>query len=111
MLLLASASSGAVDQVFEIGKDVTAPVLVTRVDPQYTPEARRAQIQGVVLLRVVVAADGTVHDVSVMRSLDSLFGLDQQAIKAARQWIYKPGSKDGKPVAVNFVLEMEFALR
>jgi TonB family protein len=58
-----------------------------------------------------VQADGTVGDVRVIRSLDSTFGLDQNAIKAVRQWRFEPGSQAGKPVPVIVSVELTFTLR
>ena len=58
----------------------------------------RAKVQGTVLLECVVLPDGTVGDVEVVRSLDPTFGLDQEAIKAARQWRFAPGTRFGDPV-------------
>ncbi len=88
---------------------MSAPVLVREVKPNYTPEAMKAKIQGVVWVECVVMADGVVGDVRVIRSLDS--ALDQEAIKAAKQWRFKPGMKDGKPVPVLVTLELNFKLR
>jgi TonB family protein len=68
------------------------------VKPLYTREALEAKIHGVMLLEGVVRPDGTVGDVQVARSLDPLFGLDQEALRAVRQWRFTPGMKDGKPV-------------
>ena len=99
------------DQIYKPGKDVTLPEVVTEVKPRYTPEALQAKIQGTVWLRVVVLANGNVADVTVINSLDSEHGLDQQAVDAARQWKFKPGTKDGKPVAVEVTLEMTFTLK
>jgi periplasmic protein TonB len=59
----------------------------------------------------VVLSDGTVGDVKVARSLDTKYGLDQQALDAAKQWVFKPGTKDGEPVAVQVSLELTFALK
>jgi TonB family protein len=93
------------------GKDITNPVLVKEVRPRYTPEAMRAKIQGRVLLQVVVLANGNVGDVKVTKSLDTVYGLDEQAVKAAKQWQFKPGTKDKKPVPVQVDLEMTFKLK
>ncbi len=60
----------------------------------------RQKIQGSVWLKCVVGETGDITDIKVTKSLDSEFGLDQAAIDAARQWKFKPGRKDGKPVAV-----------
>jgi protein TonB len=71
----------------------------------------RAKIQGTVLLECIVMPDGTVGQVRVLRSLDPTFGLDQEAIKAARSWRFKPGVRYGEAVAVLVTIEMAFTLR
>jgi TonB family protein len=88
---------------------VSAPVVVKEARPQYTPDAKDARIQGAVTLECVVQADGTIGAVKVIRSLDT--GLDQEAVKAVKQWRFEPGTKDGKPVPVLVTLEMTFTLR
>lgn len=90
---------------------VTLPRLLRKVDPKYTADAMAAKIQGVVVLEVVVLADGSVGKVAVVRSLDSIYGLDQSAIDAVSQWKFTPGTKDGTPVAVAVTIEMTFTLR
>jgi protein TonB len=71
----------------------------------------RAKVQGVVLLECVVQTDGGVGNCSVQKSLDSSFGLDQEAIKAARQWRFRPGTRMGEPVPVLVTIELTFTLR
>ena len=93
------------------GDGVTAPTIVREVKPQYTTEARKAGIQGTVTLDVVVVQDGTVGEVKVTRSLDEKYGLDEQAVKAVKQWTFNPGTKDGKPVPVRVSIEMTFSLK
>jgi TonB family protein len=90
---------------------VTIPRLLKDVKPQYTPNAMRAKIQGGVLLECVVQTDGTVGDVRVLRSLDTTYGLDQEAIKAAKQWKFAPGTRNGQPVPVMVSIELTFTLR
>jgi protein TonB len=97
--------------VYQPGSGVSLPVKLKEVKPQYTPDAMRAKIQGTVVLECVVMPDGTVGDIHVSRSLDSVFGLDNEAIKAARQWRFIPGTKSGQPVPVLVQIEMEFTLR
>ena len=93
------------------GNGVETPRLLREVKPQYTAQAMRAKIQGEVLLECVVLPDGTVGKVNVVRSLDSAFGLDQEAIKAARQWRFAPGTRFGEPVAVLVTIQIAFTLR
>jgi len=97
--------------VFQPGNGVETPKLLKEVKPQYTAQAMRAKIQGTVLLECVVRPDGSVGDIRVKRSLDSSFGLDQEAIKAARQWQFAPGSRLGQPVPVLVTIEIAFTLR
>ena len=93
------------------GNGVQLPVPTTEVKPQYTADAMRAKVQGTVLLECVVLPDGSVGPVEVVRSLDSTFGLDQEAIKAAKKWRFKPGTRFGEPVAVLVTIELTFTLR
>jgi TonB family protein len=90
---------------------VTIPTLVSQVKPAYTPSAMRMGASGEVSLECVVLPDGSVGNVRVFRSLDPVFGLDDEAIKAARQWRFKPGTRDGEPIAVAVVIQMTFTLR
>jgi TonB family protein len=105
----AASPQGAKAPVYKPGDGVSAPVLVKEVKPQYTAKAKDARIQGTVLLECVVETDGRVGDVKVARSLDE--DLDLEAVKAARQWRFEPGKKDGKAVRVQIALEMTFTLK
>lgn len=96
---------------FRPGNGVQLPQPIQEVKPQYTADAMRAKVQGTVLLECVVLPDGTVGPVEVVRSLDSTFGLDQEAIKAAKKWRFKPGTRFGEPVAVLVTIELTFTLR
>jgi protein TonB len=88
-----------------------SPRVVQSVNPDYTPEARDAKIEGSVFIETVVGTDGTVgDDVKVVRSLDTKYGLDDQAVKAARQWRFKPASKDGEPIPARVTIELRFKL-
>jgi protein TonB len=93
------------------GNGVSLPRVLREVKPQYTSDAMRAKVQGVVLLECVVQKDGSVGEVQVVRSLDSTFGLDGEAIKAAKQWRFAPGTRMGEPVPVLITIELTFTLR
>jgi TonB family protein len=97
-------------EALSAGGDVTSPVLVKRVDPKYTSEAMVTKITGVVVLEAVVRADGTIGAVRVVKSLDAKFGLDRTATEAAKQWVFKPGTRRGQPVDVLVTLVLEFRL-
>ena len=94
--------------VFRIGGGVSAPRALYDPDPEYTDEARKAKLQGVVLLWAIIGPDGVAHDVRVSRSLG--MGLDQKAIEAVKKWKFNPARKDGQAVAVQINIEVNFHL-
>jgi len=96
--------------VFRPGGGVSAPKVTKEVRVNYTSDAMRAKVQGGVALEAVVRADGTVGEVRVVRSLDKRYGLDDEAVKALKQWQFTPGQKDGSAVPVLVAVEMTFTI-
>ena len=84
------------------------PRVVSAPDPEYTEEARKAKIEGTVVLWVVISPDGVPQDIRIQHSLDP--GLNQKAIDAVRRWKFTPGSYEGNPVAVQINIEVNFRL-
>lgn len=97
--------------VYLPGNGVSSPTLVREVKPTYPAEAIAAGIQGTVLLTAVVLADGTVGEVTIVQSLDTVYGLDSLAVSAVKQWLFTPGQKDGAAVAVRVGVEVIFTIR
>ena len=93
------------------GSGITLPTVLREVKPAYTADAMRAKVQGSVWLECIVMPDGSVGEVKVTRSLDPIFGLDQEAIKAAKMWRFRPGMRQGEPVPVIITIELTFTLR
>jgi TonB family protein len=87
---------------------IRAPRPILSPDPEYSEEARKAGFSGVALLGVTVGPDGRPHDVKVVAPLGK--GLDEKAVDAVKTWTFEPGTKDGKPVAVQLMIEIEFRL-
>ena len=104
-----SGSDG--DGIYPIGNGVTAPIPLRRPPPAYTAEAMRARLQGIVVLNCVVRQDGRCSDIRITKSLDMMFGLDEQAIASAREWRFRPGTRMGEPVPVLVTLEIGFTIR
>ena len=98
-VVLTAAGCATRAPVYAPGANVTSPVVVTKKNPDYTEEAMRAKIQGIVRL-----------DCVVLPSLDSVHGLDGQATLALQQWTFEPGLKDGVPVPVRVTVQMSFTL-
>ncbi len=94
--------------VYRIGRGVSQPSILFKIEPEYSEEARRAKWQGPVTLSVVVSEFGEVTDVKVLRSLG--LGLDEEATEAVQKWVFKPGQKDGQPVAVYATIQVTFHL-
>jgi periplasmic protein TonB len=98
------------DGARHVGDGVSSPAPLRQVQPQYTSDAMRAKVQGSVTLEAVVRADGTVGRVRVVKSLDKVFGLDEEAVKAAQKWLFRPGTFQGKPTDVIVTLILEFRI-
>jgi TonB family protein len=94
--------------VFRPGGGVTAPTVLYKKEPEYSDEARKAKLQGTVVLYIVVTPDGKASNIKVQKSVG--LGLDEKAVEAVSLWKFNPGKKDGKPVAVEAYIEVNFRL-
>jgi len=98
----------ATAQASRTGNGIAAPMLLHKIEPSYSPEARAAKAQGTVVLFVVIGTDGTACDVQLRKGVG--YGLDEQALKAITQWTFKPGMRDGMAVPVQASIEVNFRL-
>lgn len=97
---------------YEVGNGVLAPTAIFRAKPQYTPEAMVRRIQGEVHLNCVVLSTGLVGTCEIVKALDqNNYGLDNEAMKAAKQFRFRPGTREGQPVNVLVRIELEFNMR
>ncbi|MEN6560382.1 MAG: energy transducer TonB [Acidobacteriota bacterium] len=105
----AAAAGGAVGGVLQsqAGSNVKPPRLVQEVRPVYPEVARKAGVEGTVIMEATADTYGRVSAVKVLRSIPLL---DQAAVDALRQWIYEPMVIDGKPQPVTFNVTMRFRL-
>jgi len=87
---------------------VKAPRALYTPEPKYSKIARKKKIEGVVTLSAVIGTDGKAHDVTVVKSLEPT--LDANAVEAVNNWKFAPATKDGRPVAVEMRLEVDFKL-
>lgn len=95
--------------VYRLGNGVLSPRPIRIVKPQYTASTMRARIEGTVVLECVVKKDGTVGDVRIAASLHP--DLDQEAIRAVRQWSFAPATLRDEPVAAFATCQVEFKVR
>lgn len=105
---LKPGAPGADQTIYSPQQVTTKARILSRSEPQYTEEARRAQVSGTVVLRGVFAADGTVQNMLVLRSLPH--GLTEAAVRAARRIKFVPATKDGRPVSQIIQIEYNFNL-
>jgi protein TonB len=92
-----------------VGGDVAQSNIVYKVNPQYPPEARQARIEGVVILSVQIAKDGTISDIKIISSSDPR--LLPGVLDAVKQWVYKPTLLNGEPVEVITTVTINFSLQ
>ena len=88
---------------------LVAPIVIERIMPEYTPSATRAGIQGDVYIEAVVTEDGAVVEPKLIRGLAD-DELNQKALEAIVKWSFKPGIKDGRPVAVIALFTVTFRI-
>ncbi len=81
---------------------------MSKIEPEYTDEARAAHLQGTEMVYVEIGADGVPRNMSVIRPLG--LGLDQNGLDAISQWRFQPGEKDGQPVTVSATIEVNWRL-
>ena len=107
LLPLAAYQAEPLHKISEPG--VKAPTILSKIDPDYTQKAKDEHVEGKVVLTLVVGSNGQPHDIVVAQSLYP--GLDENAVDALSQWKFKPAEKDGKPVAVQATIEVNFKLK
>ena len=94
---------------FVVGGKITEPEKLSGPNPVYPEAARRARIQGVVVLECIIGKDGSVKEVKVLRGLP--LGLTESAVDAVNKWKFKASTLNNKPVEVLYILTVRFNLQ
>jgi TonB family protein len=89
-------------------RNATAPQLIYKVEPEFSEEARKAKFSGMVVLAIEVDASGKARGFRVIESPG--LGLEEKAIDAVKQWRFRPGYVDGKPVVTTATVQVSFRL-
>jgi protein TonB len=100
---------GGTGTALRVGGDVKAPVPINRVDPQYTEVARKARIEGFVIIEAIIDRNGNVTDARILKPLP--LGLADSALEAVKRWRFHPGTLNGQPVPVIYNLTVNFRLQ
>jgi len=102
------SGSGYGGGLMSVGGGVSAPQLIHSVEPEFTEDARRANYQGSVSIKLIVDSQGNPQDVRLESHLG--MGLDEKAIEAVRQYRFRPAMYQGHPVSVQIVVDVDFRL-
>jgi TonB family protein len=94
--------------VKQYGGDVKAPMIIYKVNPDYTELAKTDKVEGTVIVSLVVDEHGLPQHVKLLRGLGD--GLDEKAVEAVKKYVFKPGTENDKPVAVYLNVEVKFQL-
>ena len=103
-----NCQGGVVEPLFKVGGKVTPPRATYSPDPEYSDQARAERLQGTLVLAAVIAADGCIRELRLVRRLG--LGLDEKAIEAVLTWKFDPAKQDGKPIAVRVNIEVSFRM-
>jgi TonB family protein len=94
--------------IYHVGAEVKAPRPLSTPEPEFSQAARYEKFQGVVVVKLVVAKDGSVHYVQLVRPRG--LGLDEQAEARIKTWRFSPATRNGEPVSVEMNVEVSFNL-
>lgn len=110
LVVMAGAAFGSDDNdpVLHVGKEVSSPRVVRKVDPVYSREAEIDRIQGTALYSIVVDKSGKARDIELLSPIG--YGLDEKGTEAIRKWVFAPAMKDGAPVSVFAQVEVNFSI-
>ena len=84
------------------------PFVIQKFDPDYTPEALAAALQGTITLALVITPEGKASQISVVRSLG--MGLDEKAVECVEKWRFRPAMRNGQPLQAKARVEINFRL-
>ena len=102
-------NKGSSEAIYKIkAPGVTAPRPVYTPEPRFSDFAKKFGQQGSLILQIIIDKTGAVVQPVIVRPLG--FGLDEQAVTIVRTWKFKPAMRDGKPVAVEMAIEIDFRL-
>jgi len=101
--------SAQAEKVYQVKSEgITPPRIIHRVDPSYDEAGRKAKTNGSVILTLIVTPEGDPKNIRISKSLSP--GLDKKSIEAVSKWKFAPGTKDGRPVAVELQVETTFRI-
>lgn len=115
----ASAPNPDASGIYHGGKGVTPPLLIYSVDPEMTDKARQKKLSGTCVVSMIVDISGTTQNVQISKSIASAVapklrsaarGLDLNCVEAARQYRFKPGTYQGKPIPVEIKVEINYRI-
>jgi TonB family protein len=101
--------NGVTEPVYKVRDGVKPPRAIYSPEPEFSEEARKRKVQGVVVLDIIVTSAGKAVQIRVVQGPGH--GLAEKAVEAVSQWKFEPATKDGKPVSVEIAVEVDFRLQ
>jgi TonB family protein len=102
--------TGAAPKRLKASEGIEFPELVSKIEPRYPDDARAARVEGQVILDITIDESGVVRDVSVLRGIEGWLSLEQEAVRAVKQWRYRPALDHGRPVATSLMIFIQFSM-
>lgn len=97
------------DQIRRVGGSVSPPWVISKVDPEFSEQARAEKFMGTVVVGLIVDTNGVPQNLHVIRGVGH--GLDEKALEAIRQYRFRPAMENGKPVPVRVNVEINFRIK
>ncbi|MBV9768773.1 MAG: energy transducer TonB [Bryobacterales bacterium] len=86
----------------------TPPAIIHTIEPEYTKQALKAKIEGMVVLHAIIGVDGVPSNITIDKGLQK--GLDQKAVECLKKWRFSPALRGDDPVPAKVIVEVDFRL-
>ena len=107
-LISGAMSSPQSAPVYRVGGKVKRPEIIRKRDPNFSELAKKLGYQGMTTLRLIISETGAPEEIKIIRPAG--FGLDESAVQAVKNWVFRPATRDGQPVKVVVMVEVNFRM-
>jgi len=101
-------SDDKIQTIYHVGSEVKPPAAIYSPEPDFSEAARYERFQGTVAISLLIAKDGSVRQMRLLRALG--MGLDEQVVAKVNTWRFSPATRNGEPVSVDLNIEVDFHL-
>jgi protein TonB len=108
VVIACAQSSSNVQTSPDVPAGIIAPRVIHKVNPVYPAELRKEGVTGTVTIQATIDKTGRLLEPNVVRSADHR--LDELALAAVRKWVFKPGTINGEPADVLYLVDVSFSI-